>query len=56
MDSLRPKEVYEQICNEIVLQGPESISDINKLNVARLHQNESEILRKNLEYLIKLRK
>lgn len=56
LHSLKPSEVYGQIRDEVNIAGPQSINDINKLNIARLHQNECDILQKNLEYLTKLRK
>lgn len=50
---LKPREVYVQKLNEL---NVDSMNKYNLLNIYRLHINEHDILKKNLDYLLKLRK
>ena len=54
---LKPREVYEQQLKELQDIGQvDSVHKVNLLNVLRLQMNECDILQKNLDYLMKLRK
>ena len=50
---LKPREVYVQKLNEL---NVDSMNKFNLHNIYRLHINEHDILQKNLDYLLKLRK
>lgn len=56
-ESLKPREVYEAKLNELTQGGQiDSMEKYNLMNVHRLHLDEHTILKKNLEYLTKMRK
>ena len=50
---LKPREVYQLKIQE--LGQIDTMNKYNLLNVYRLHINEHDVLKKNLEYLMKLR-
>jgi hypothetical protein len=54
--NLKPQEVYEAKLSEIIDHGPlDSMEKYNLINVHRLHLNEIEILKKNRDYMLKMR-
>ena len=54
---LKPKEVYESKLNELTEIGSiDSLEKYNIMNVHRLHINEIDILSKNRDYLMQMRK
>jgi len=50
---LKPREVYQAKLQELEIN---SMKKYNMMNVHRLHLNEIDILRKNLDYLQTMRK
>lgn len=54
--SLKPAEIYEQKLSELEMGSFDTIDKFNCMNIYRLQLNEIDILKKNLNYLTKLRK